>query len=90
MAENPSSSTSPRCLRYSALSYRSHTDGVTERIGRTSITYRFTVFRAEVELARGQITAVLCRILDDHTLEPFPFPDELRERILAGPASDAG
>lgn len=57
-----------------------------DRIGRTSIRYRFTVLRAEEELARGQITAVLCRILEDHTLESFPFPDELRERILAGPA----
>ena len=58
-----------------------------DRIGRTSITYRFTVFRAEEELARGHITAVLCRVLADHMLEPFPFPDDLRERILAGPAA---
>ena len=58
-----------------------------DRIGRTSISYRFTVLRAEEELARGHITAVLCRVLDDHSLEPFPFPDELRERIMAGPTS---
>ena len=61
-----------------------------DRIGRTSISYRFMVSRAEEELARGHITAVLCRVFDDHTLEPFPFPDELRERILAGPGGDAG
>ena len=58
-----------------------------DRIGRTSITYRFTVFRAEEELARGHITAVLCRVLADLMLEPFPFPDDLRERFLAGPAA---
>ena len=58
-----------------------------DRIGRTSITYGFAVFRAEEELARGKITAVLCRVRDDHTLEAFPFPDDLRERILAGPAN---
>ena len=61
-----------------------------DRIGRTSISYRFMVSRAEEELARGHITAVLCRVFDDHTLEPFPFPDELRERFLAGPGGDAG
>ena len=56
-----------------------------DRIGRTSITYRFTVTRAGDELARGHITAVLCRVRDDHSLEPFPFPEELRARIMAGP-----
>ena len=56
-----------------------------ERIGRTSITYRFTVSRAEDEVARGQITTVLCRVREGHALEPFPFPDELRRRIAAGP-----
>jgi acyl-CoA thioester hydrolase len=56
-----------------------------ERIGRTSISYRFMVSRAEDEVARGQITAVLCRVRDGHALEPFPFPDELRQRIAAGP-----
>ena len=36
-------------------------------------------------MARGQITAVLCRVREDHALEPFAFPEELRRRILAGP-----
>ena len=56
-----------------------------ERIGRSSITYRFTAWRGEQEIARGQITAVLCRVRDDHALEPFAFPEELRLRIEAGP-----
>ena len=57
-----------------------------ERIGRTSIRFGFTVLRAEEELARGQITAVLCRVRDDHSLEAMAFPDDLREQILAGPS----
>ena len=56
-----------------------------ERIGRTSIRYGFIAWRAEVEVARGHITAVLCRVGEDHALEPFLFPEELRRRILAGP-----
>ena len=59
-----------------------------ERIGRTSIRFGFAVLRAEEELARGQITAVLCRVRDDHTLEAMAFPDDLRERIMAGPVGD--
>ena len=36
-------------------------------------------------LATGHMTAVLCRVRDDHSLEPFPFPDALREKLLRGP-----
>ena len=61
-----------------------------DRIGRTSITYRFVVTRAGDELARGQITAVLCRVRDDHSLEPFAFPEELRAQIMAGPMEQGG
>ena len=56
-----------------------------ERIGRTSIRYGFAVWRGEDEIARGHITAVLCRVREGHELEPFAFPDELRRRITAGP-----
>ena len=56
-----------------------------ERIGRTSIRYGFAVRRGEDEIARGHITAVLCRVREGHELEPFAFPDELRRRIAAGP-----
>lgn len=54
------------------------------RIGRTSITYQIDTQKHDGEVARGQITAVLCRIRDDHSLEPMPFPDLLRKQIKQG------
>jgi acyl-CoA thioester hydrolase len=56
-----------------------------ERLGRTSARYAFAVRKGDVLVAKGHITAVLCRVRDDHALEPFPFPDELREKLLRGP-----
>jgi acyl-CoA thioester hydrolase len=56
-----------------------------ERLGRTSIRYAFAIRKGDQQLATGQVTAVLCRVRDDHTLEPFPFPDALREKLLQGP-----
>ncbi len=53
-------------------------------LGRTSIRYAFSIRREAELLATGQVTAVLCRLRDDHSLEPFPFPDGLRERLLHG------
>jgi acyl-CoA thioester hydrolase len=55
-----------------------------EHIGRTSVRYAFTFSKGSDVLARGGITAVLCRVRDDHTLEPFEFPAALREQVLRG------
>jgi acyl-CoA thioester hydrolase len=56
-----------------------------EHLGRTSVRYAFKALRGDDLLARGQITAVLCRYREDHSLEPFPLPDALRERLRRGP-----
>jgi acyl-CoA thioester hydrolase len=56
-----------------------------ERIGRSSVQFSFEFFKVAEAIARGRITTVLCRVLDDGTLEAFEFPEALRERLLAGP-----
>jgi len=42
-----------------------------ERIGRTSVQYAFEFFLAGEVIARGRITTVLCRVLEDGRLEAF-------------------
>lgn len=54
-----------------------------ERIGRSSVGYAFTFFKQGEVIARGNITAVLCHMRDDHGLEPMAIPDALRERLTA-------
>jgi YbgC/YbaW family acyl-CoA thioester hydrolase len=56
-----------------------------ERIGRSSVRYAFTVRKGDDVVARGQITAVLCRVREDEGLEAFPIPEPLRETLLRGP-----
>jgi acyl-CoA thioester hydrolase len=58
------------------------------RIGRTSVQYAFTFYKGDEEVARGQITAVLCRVREDRSLEPFPVPDPIRQALLAGPREE--
>jgi YbgC/YbaW family acyl-CoA thioester hydrolase len=58
-------------------------------VGRTSVRYAFTFHKGDEVIARGQITAVMCRVREDHALEPFPVPDPVRAALLAGPASAA-
>ena len=55
------------------------------RIGRSSVQYAFTFYKGTEEVARGQITAVLCRVREDRSLEPFPVPEPIRQALLAGP-----
>jgi YbgC/YbaW family acyl-CoA thioester hydrolase len=56
-----------------------------EHVGRTSVRYGFTFHKGAELIARGQITAVLCRVRDDHALEPFEIPDALRAQLVKGP-----
>lgn len=55
------------------------------RIGRTSVQYQMTFSKGGEAVARGQITAVLCRVREDRALEPFPIPDPIRQALLTGP-----
>lgn len=51
------------------------------RIGRKSVTYAFEFFKNEELLARGQITAVCCRVQVDQPLQAIEIPASLRERL---------
>ena len=59
-----------------------------ERLGKSSIAYAFTFRKQADEIARGKITAVLCRILPERKLEAFPFPDSLRQLLERGPLEE--
>jgi YbgC/YbaW family acyl-CoA thioester hydrolase len=63
---------------------------VLEHIGRSSVRWAFAFRKAGEEIARGQITTVLCRIRGEGGLEPFAMPDDLRARLLAGPLNREG
>jgi len=51
------------------------------RIGRKSVTYGFEFSQNGQIVARGKITSVCCRVLEDHQLEPIPIPAALRRRL---------
>lgn len=52
-----------------------------DSIGTKSVTYRHEFFRDGVLLARGKISAVYCRTIDDHKLESLPIPPDVREKL---------
>ena len=54
------------------------------KVGRTSIEYAFTFYVGADVIARGGVTAVMCRV-GGHKIEPYPIPEAMRERLLAGP-----
>ena len=58
-----------------------------ERVGRTSVTYAFEVFKGPEVIAAGKITTVCCRVTADHSLEPREVPEGIRERLLRGPGA---
>jgi acyl-CoA thioester hydrolase len=58
-----------------------------DHLGRSSVRYRFTFHRGDELIAEGQITTVLCRVVEGRGLESFEFPPALREKLLRGPES---
>jgi acyl-CoA thioester hydrolase len=56
-----------------------------EKIGTSSVRYAFTFYKGPEVVARGQTTAVLCRVRADGELETMPIPEALREKIQRGP-----
>ena len=52
-------------------------------IGRKSITYRFEFSKDGQHLARGQISAVCCRVVADHQLESMEIPPDIRQKLEA-------
>jgi acyl-CoA thioester hydrolase len=54
-----------------------------ERLGSKSVTYGFEFTRDGQVIARGQVSSVCCRILDDHKMESMAIPASVRARIEA-------
>jgi YbgC/YbaW family acyl-CoA thioester hydrolase len=49
-----------------------------QRIGRKSVSYSFEFFKEGEPVAKGQISAVCCRILDEHRMESMEIPAGIR------------
>ena len=52
-----------------------------ERLGSKSVTFGFEISRGGELLARGQITAVCCRVSASGPLESIEIPSAIRERL---------
>ena len=55
-----------------------------EKIGRSSLTYRFLFQREENVIAEGQVTAACCRLSESGAPHAVPIPEDVRavlERI---------
>ncbi len=52
-----------------------------ENVGRSSVTYGFKFFKDEVAVARGQMTAVCCRIVPGREIEGIEIPAGIRDRL---------
>ncbi|MCS6853045.1 MAG: acyl-CoA thioesterase [Gemmataceae bacterium] len=51
------------------------------KIGHSSVTYGHEFFLRGELIARGQVSTVCCRVLDDRRIEPIAIPAEIR-RVL--------
>jgi acyl-CoA thioester hydrolase len=56
-----------------------------DKLGRSSVSYAFTFHKGAELIAEGQITTVLCRVLERHQLEAVAIPDPIREKLVRGP-----
>jgi YbgC/YbaW family acyl-CoA thioester hydrolase len=56
-----------------------------DHLGRSSVRYRFSFHLGEELIAEGQVTTVLCRVVEGRGLESFEIPGPLREKLLRGP-----
>lgn len=50
---------------------------VVQKLGKSSVTYGFHVYRDGEELAIGEMTSVCCRLLDGAKPEPIPIPADI-------------
>ena len=51
-------------------------------VGRKSVTYGFEFFKGAEVVARGEITAVCCRVGPGRPVEAIEIPPALREKLL--------
>ncbi len=62
-----------------------------ENVGNSSLTYGFKFFHDKKAVARGQMTAVCCRVRHGHDIESVDIPAPIRaklEQISIGGACD--
>ncbi len=52
------------------------------KLGRTSVSYSFTFTLDGTEVAKGQMTAVCCRIEHDRPPRPIEIPASIRDRLV--------
>jgi acyl-CoA thioesterase FadM len=55
-----------------------------DHLGRSSVRFRFTFHKDGELIAEGQITTVLCRLVEGHGLQSFEIPGPLRDKLLRG------
>ena len=51
-----------------------------KNLGRKSVTYGFEFFKENIVIARGQITAVCCRVSADR-IESVEIPPDIRKKL---------
>lgn len=51
------------------------------RVGKKSITYTFTILKAEDSIARGSITTVCCNVTSKGGMDPITIPTWIREKL---------
>jgi YbgC/YbaW family acyl-CoA thioester hydrolase len=56
-----------------------------EKIGRSSVSYRFEFSKDGQEIARGRLTTVLCRMGGERGMEAIEIPGWLREKLEGEP-----
>ena len=60
------------------------TIGVTvEKVGTKSVSYRYDFSLAGQPVATGRMTAVYCRAVHPHGIDPLPIPPDLRAKLEA-------
>ena len=55
-----------------------------KKLGRSSVTYRFEFFKDTVEIARGEITAVFCRMQPGEGMKAMEIPPAIRAKLERG------
>jgi YbgC/YbaW family acyl-CoA thioester hydrolase len=58
-----------------------------QNVGRKSVTYQFDFAKDGQPIARGQITAVCCRVVGDHQLVSIEIPENIRVLLEKGRAT---
>jgi YbgC/YbaW family acyl-CoA thioester hydrolase len=55
------------------------------RVGRTSLTFGFSLSRAGIPVARGRTTTVCAVLNGPGGIQPVPIPDDLRAQLAEAP-----